>query len=71
MPNRQSDLTSGYVDQHNAVFSPKSADPTNLGVNMCINILEGDSSPRTKDIEIKDVAEHMQNMKIYVRKIYN
>lgn len=67
MPNRPLDLTSGYVDQHSAVFSPKSTDPANLGVNMCINILEGDNSPRVKDNTIKDVSQRLQNMKIYVR----
>ncbi|CAF4623634.1 unnamed protein product, partial [Rotaria sp. Silwood2] len=65
MPNRQSDLTSGYADPHGVVFSPKSTDPANLGINMCINILEGDNSPRVKDSAIKDVTQHMQNMKIY------
>ncbi len=67
MPNRSSDITSGYADQH-VVFSPKSTDPANLGVNMCINILEGDNSPRVKDNTIKDVSQRLQNMKIYVRK---
>jgi hypothetical protein len=52
MPNRLSDITSGYADQHSAVFSPKSTDPANLGVNMCINILEGDNSPRVKNMKI-------------------
>jgi hypothetical protein len=66
MPNRLSDITSGYADQHSAVFSPKSTDPANLGVNMCINILEGDNSPRVKDNTIKDVSQRLQNMKIYV-----
>jgi len=65
MPNRPSDMTSGYADQHSVVFSPKSTDPANLGVNMCINILEGDNSPRVKDNTIKDVSQHLQNMKIY------
>ncbi|CAF3587182.1 unnamed protein product [Rotaria sp. Silwood1] len=65
MPNRQSDITSGYADTHGVVFSPKSTDPANLGINMCINILEGDNSPRVKDLGIKDVTQHMQNMKIY------
>jgi hypothetical protein len=68
MPNRQSDITSAYVDPHGVVFSPKSTDPANLGINMCINILEGDNSPRVKDNAIKDVTQHMQNMKIYVSK---
>ncbi len=68
MPNRQLDMTSGYADPHGVVFSPKSTDPANLGINMCINILEGDNSPRVKDNGIKDVTQHMQNMKIYVRK---
>lgn len=66
MPNRSLDLTAGYTESHSAVFSPKSTDPANLGVNMCINILEGDNSPRVKDNTIKDVTQHMQNMKIYV-----
>jgi hypothetical protein len=61
-------MTSGYADQHSVVFSPKSTDPANLGVNMCINILEGDNSPRVKDNTIKDVSQHLQNMKIYVSK---
>ncbi|UJR31194.1 hypothetical protein I4U23_018700 [Adineta vaga] len=65
MPNRPLDLTAGYVDTHSAVFSPKSTDPTNLGVNMCMNILEGDNSPRVKDNTIKDVSQRLQNMKIY------
>ncbi|CAF0982745.1 unnamed protein product [Adineta ricciae] len=65
MPNRQSDIASGYADPHGVVFSPKSTDPSNLGINMCINILEGDNSPRVKDDGIKDVTQHMQNMKIY------
>ncbi|CAF3238396.1 unnamed protein product [Rotaria socialis] len=65
MPNRQSDMTSGYADPHGVVFSPKSTDPANLGINMCINILEGDNSPRVKDNGIKDVTQHMQAMKIY------
>jgi hypothetical protein len=69
MPNRQSDITSSYADPHGVVFSPKSTDPSNLGINMCINILEGDNSPRVKDNGIKDVTQHMQNMKIYVSKI--
>jgi hypothetical protein len=68
MPNRQMDITSGYADPHGVVFSPKSTDPSNLGINMCINILEGDNSPRVKDNGIKDVTQHMQNMKIYVSK---
>jgi hypothetical protein len=68
MPNRSSDITSGYADQHSVVFSPKSTDPANLGVNMCINILEGDNSPRVKDNTIKDVSQRLQNMKIYVSK---
>jgi hypothetical protein len=67
MPNRQPDMTSVYADPHGVVFSPKT-DPSNLGINMCINILEGDSSPRVKDNGIKDVTQHMQNMKIYVSK---
>ena len=71
MPNRQADLTSGYVDPHGVVFSPKSTDPSNLGINMCINILEGDNSPRVKDNTIKDVTQHMQNMKIYVSQQLN
>ena len=66
MPSRQSDMTSAYVDHHGVVFSPKSTDPSNLGINMCINILEGDNSPRVKDSGIKDVTQHLQNMKIYV-----
>jgi hypothetical protein len=66
MPNRPLDQTSVYADQHSAVFSPKSTDPANLGVNMCINILEGDNSPRVKDNTIKDVSQRLQNMKIYV-----
>ena len=49
MPNRPLDMTAGYIDPHSAVFSPKSTDPTNLGVNMCMNILDGDNSPRVKD----------------------
>jgi hypothetical protein len=68
MPNRALDLTSGYTDTHSVVFSPKSTDPANLGVNMCINILEGDNSPRVKDNTIKDVSQRLQNMKIYVSK---
>lgn len=66
MPNRSSDLTSAYIDPHSAVFSPKSTDPTNLGVNMCINILEGDNSPRVKDSAITDVSQRLQTMNIYV-----
>lgn len=66
MPNRSSDLTSAYIDPHSAVFSPKSTDPTNLGVNMCINILEGDNSPRVKDSAIQDVSQRLQTMNIYV-----
>lgn len=66
MPNRSSDMTSVYTDSHGAVFSPKSTDPANLGVNMCINILEGDNSPRVKENTIKDVSQHLQNLKIYV-----
>ena len=66
MPNRSSDISSGYVDSHSAVFSPKSTDPANLGVNMCINILEGDNSPRVKDSTIKDVSQRFHNMKINV-----
>lgn len=66
MPNRSSDLTSAYIDTHSAVFSPKSTDPANLGVNMCINILEGDNSPRVKDSAIKDVSQRLQTMNIYV-----
>jgi hypothetical protein len=69
MPNRALDPTLVYADQHSAVFSPKSTDPTNLGVNMCINILEGDNSPRVKDNTIKDVSQRLQNMKIYVSKL--
>lgn len=65
MPSRQSDMTSAYTDHHGVVFSPKSTDPANLGVNMCINVLE-DNSPRVKDTAIKDVTQHIQNMKIYV-----
>ncbi|CAF1045203.1 unnamed protein product [Rotaria sordida] len=65
MPNPSSDLTSGYTDSHSAVFSPKSTDPANLGVNMCINILEGDSSPRVKDNTITDVSQRLQTMNIY------
>ena len=65
MPNRQSDLTSGYADPHSAVFSPKSTDPANLGINMCINILEGDNSPRVKD-NIQNVTQHMQTLNIRV-----
>ena len=68
MPNRPSNVTAGDVDPQGAVFSPKSTDPANLGVNMCMNILEGDNSPRVKDNGIKDVTQHMQNMKIYVSK---
>ncbi|CAF4714995.1 unnamed protein product [Rotaria socialis] len=71
MPNRSSDITSGYTDPHSAVFSPKSTDPANLGVNMCINILEGDNSPRVKDNTIKDVSQRLQNMKIYVSKQFS
>lgn len=66
MPNRHSDLTSAYADPHGAVFSPKSTDPANLGVNMCITILEGDNSPRVKENNIKDVSQRLQNMKIFV-----
>ena len=66
MPNRSSDLTSAYVDSHGTVFSPKSTDPTNLGVNMCINILEGDNSPRVKDSVIKDVSQRLHDMKLNV-----
>lgn len=66
MPSRHSDMTSVYADHHGVVFSPKSTDPSNLGINMCINILEGDNSPRVKDNGIKDVTQHIQNMKIYV-----
>ena len=66
MPNRTPDITSAYPDSHSAVFSPKSTDPANLGVNMCINILEGDNSPRVKDTTIKDVSQRLQTMKIYV-----
>jgi len=66
MPNRSLDLTAGYTESHSAVFSPKSTDPANLGVNMCINILEGDNSPRVKDSTIKDVSQRLQTMKIYV-----
>jgi hypothetical protein len=65
MPNRQMDMTSGYADSHGVVYSPKSTDPFNLGFNMCLNILEGDNSPRVKETGIKDVTQHMQNMKIY------
>ncbi len=68
MPNRPSDITAGYVDPQGAVFSPKSTDPANLGVNMCMNILEGDNSPRVKDNPIKDVSQRLQNMKIFVSK---
>ena len=66
MPNRSSDLTSAYIDPHSAVFSPKSTDPANLGVNMCINILEGDNSPRVKDSAMQDVSQRLQTMNIYV-----
>lgn len=66
MPNRQADMSAAYADPHGVVFSPKSTDPSNLGINMCINILEGDNSPRVKEDGIKDVTQHMQNMKIYV-----
>jgi len=69
MPNRQLDMTSGYADSHGVVYSPKSTDPSNLGFNMCLNILEGDNSPRVKETGIKDVTQHMQNMKIYVSEI--
>jgi hypothetical protein len=68
MPNRQLDPTLVYADPHGNVFSPKSStDPgNNLGVNMCMNILEGDNSPRVNDNPIKDVSQRLQNMKIYV-----
>ncbi|CAF1009353.1 unnamed protein product [Adineta ricciae] len=65
MPNRPLDMTAGYIDPHSAVFSPKSTDPTNLGVNMCMNILDGDNSPRVKDNTVKDVSQRLQNMKIF------
>jgi hypothetical protein len=67
MPNRQADLTSAYVDPH-GVFSPKSTDPANLGINMCINILDGDNSPRVKDNAIQNVTQHMQTLNIRVRR---
>lgn len=66
MPNRSLDLTSAYIDPHSAVFSPKSTDPTNLGVNMCMTILDGDNSPRVKDSAIQDVSQRLQTMNIYV-----
>ena len=71
MPNRPLDMTAGYIDPHSAVFSPKSTDPTNLGVNMCMNILDGDNSPRVKDNTVKDVSQRLQNMKIFVSIILN
>ena len=33
---------------------------------MCINILEGDNSPRVKDTGIQDVTQHMQTLNIHV-----
>ena len=67
MPNRMLDPSLVYADPHGNVFSPKSTDPgSNLGVNMCMNVLEGDNSPRVKDNPIKDVSQRLQNMKIYV-----
>jgi hypothetical protein len=68
MPNRQSDLSSVYADSHSVVFSPKSTDPANLGINMCINILEGDNSPRVKDNGIQNVTQHIQTLNIRVSK---
>jgi hypothetical protein len=59
-------MTSAYVDSQNVVFSPKSTDPANLGVNMCINILEGDNSPRVKETMIKDVAQRFHTMTLNV-----
>ena len=70
MPNRQADLASGYVDPH-GVFSPKSTDPSNLGINMCINILDGDNSPRVKDNALQNVTQHMQTLNIRVRRTKN
>ena len=60
------DLTAGYAESHSAVFSPKSTDPANLGIKMCITILEGDNSPRVKDSAIQDVSQRLQTMQIYV-----
>ena len=66
MPNRQADLTGNYVDPHHVVFSPKSTDPANLGINMCINILEGDNSPRVKDHPLDNVTQHLQTLNLRV-----
>ena len=66
MPSRQADLTANYVDSHHVVFSPKSTDPANLGINMCINILEGDNSPRVKDHPLDNVTQHMQTLNLRV-----
>ena len=66
MPNRQADLTGHYPDGNHVVFSPKSTDPANLGINMCINILEGDNSPRVKEHALDNVTQHMQTLNLRV-----
>ena len=59
-------MVPGYVDSHSAVFSPKSTDPANLGVNMCMNILDGDNSPRVKESLMKDVSQRFHNLNLNV-----